>query len=272
MTYKLRATNLQNVHPANTATMKLPCGKNAPTLDKIILELSGTGVTPAHITAIRGKANGRPFWSEGSGTLMNVRDSYRGVFNSNGFLTVDFTEKRARNGAVEQLLSSVPLSMLQDFTFEFDIAGAAPADIAMTAQILIRQPTSNPYILKKLDTSQSFAASGEQILYLPTGGAGGKMKRIWIHELTTPGTITDLQVRVGNSVINETNRTKLEYSQKQNDLTPQAGIVVVDFVEDGNLSGVLDTGAAQQIELRLTSSAANAYKVYYEFIDPINRL
>lgn len=270
MSFKLRATNLQNVAPGNTATLKLPVGKNAPTLDKIVLELSD-GMLPAHIESIRGKANGRLFMDEITGTVMNLRDDYRGVFTAAAFLTIDFTEKNARNGAVEQLLSSVPMSLLQDLAFEIKIAAAAPALGRIDAQIVVRQPTNNPFILKKLNTTQGFVSSGEQIMYLPTGGAGGKVKRIWIHE-DTDGTIDELQIRVGNSIAYETNRAKLEHAQKQNGLTPQTGIVVLDFVEDGNLSGVLDTGNAANVELRITSSAANTYQVFYEFIDPIGRL
>lgn len=270
MSFKLRATNLQNVAPGNTATLKLPVGKNAPTLDKVILELTG-GLLPAHIESIRGKANGRLFMDESTGTIMNLRDDYRGVFTAAGFLTLDFTEPKARNGAIEQLLASVPMSMLQDLSFEIKLAAAAPALSRMDAQIVVRQPTNNPFILKKLNTTASFAASGEQIAYLPTGGAGGKLKRIWIHE-GVAGTVDELQIRVGNSIAYETNRAKLEHAQKCNGLTPQAGIVVLDFIEDGNLSGVLDTGNAANVELRLTSSAANTYTIWYEFIDPIGRL
>lgn len=271
MGYKVRATNLQNVAPGNTATLKIASGKGGATLDKIRLKISGTAATAAHIERIRGKANGRIFLDEGGGSLVNKRDDYRGVFNSTDYVVIDFTEPKARNGAVEQLLASVPLSLLQDCSFEIDIAAGAPSDIAIKAEIEVRRPTQNPFILKKLQTSQAFAASGEQIIYLPTGGAGGKMKRVWIHE-NTPGTITDAQIRVGNSVAWETTRANLEHSQKENGLTPQAGIMVLDFIEDGNLSGVLDTGNAPNTELRLQSTAANSYTIYYELIDPINRL
>lgn len=270
MTFKLRATNLQNVAPGNTATLKLPVGKNAPTLDKIQLTLSG-GMTPAHIESIRGKANGRLFYDESTGTILNKRDDYRGVFSAAGFLTLDFTEPKARNGAVEQLLASVPMSQLQDLSFEIKIAAGAPANGRLDAQIQVRQPTSNPFILKKLNTTQTYGAAGEQIAYLPTGGAGGKLKRIWIHE-STPGTVTDLQIRVGNTISYETSRAQLEHEQKRNGLTPQAGIVVLDFIEDGNLSGVMDTGNAANVELRLQSNAGNTYQVFYELIDPIGRL
>lgn len=271
MSYKLRATNLQNVSKGNTATLRLPVGKNAPTLDKVILQLGGTSFLKSHITSIVGKANGRPFYNEGSGTLISNRDVYKGIAVDAAFLAIDFTESKARNGAVEQLLSSVPMSMLQDLSFEITLASGAPADATLNAQIIVRQPTNNPFILKKLQTTQAFSASGEQIVYLPTGGAGGKIKRIWIHELSA-GHITDVRIQVGNSIAFETNRLQLEFEQKRNGLVPQAGIVVVDFVEDGNLAGVLDTGAAGNVELRITADAANTYTVYYELIDPIGRL
>lgn len=270
MAFKQRLTNLQNVAPGNIATLKVPTGANAPTMEKIMFELSG-GMTPAHIERIEGYANGRRFLVEGAGTVLNARRSYMGLFNSATFLNLDFTEPKARNGAVEQQLATVPLALLQDLRFDIKIAAGAPAPGRIDAQMHFRAPTNNPYIRKMLDTSQSFAASGEQIMYLPIGGAGGRLKRVWIHEQTA-GTITDVELRVGNITAIETNRAKLEHSQKENGLTPQDGVVVVDFVEDGNLSGVLNTATAAQVELRLTSSAANTYRVYYEYIDPIGNL
>lgn len=270
MAFKQRLTNLQNVAPGNIATLKVPVGANAPTMEKILFELSG-GMTPAHIERIEGFANGRRFLVEGSGTIVNARRDYAGVFTAAGFVNLDFTEPNARNGAVEQQIATVPLSLLQDLRFELHIAAAAPGAGRIDAQMHFRAPTQNPFIRKQLDTSQSFAAAGEQIMYLPIGGAGGRLKRVWIHE-QTPGTITDVELRVGNLTAIETNRAKLEHSQKENGLTPQAGIVVVDFVEDGNLSGILNTATAAQVELRLKSSAANTYRVYYEYIDPIGNL
>ena len=270
MTFKLNATNLQNVAPGNTATLKLPVGKNAPTLDKIQLQLTG-GMLPSHIESIRGKANGRLFFDESTGTIMNARDTYRGLFVDPGFLTIDFTEPKARNGAVEQLLASVPMSQLQDLSFEIKIAANAPVTGRLDAQIMVRQPTANPYILKLLNTTQNFGQSGEQIAYLPTGGAGGKLKRIFLNE-QTPGTITGLQIRIGNTISYETTRAKLEFEQKRNGLTPQTGVVCLDFIEDGNLSGVMDTGNAANVELRIQSAAANTYQIFYQLIDPIGRL
>lgn len=270
MGFKLPATNLQNVAPGNVAVLTLPVGKDAPTLDKIMLELGG-GLTLANITSVRGKANGRLFFDESGGAVaMQKRDAYRGIFTAAGFLTIDFTEPKARNGAVEQLLASVPMGLLQSLQFEFGIAAGALAGSTLNAQMHLRQPTQNPYILKRLNTTQAFGNAGEHIMYLPTGGAGGKVKRLWIEE-GVAGSVTDVEIRVGNTIVYETNRAKLEQAQKENGLTPQAGIVCLDFIEDGNLSGVLDTGKAANVELRI-DGAADTYKVFYDLIDPINRL
>lgn len=274
MPYQLTLTNLQNVTPGNVATLKIPAGPGAPTYDGIKLVLSG-GMTAAHIESIRGKANGRIFLDEATGTILQSRDAYRGVTTEASFVVLDFTEPKARNGAAEQLLASVPGSLLADLTFEIKIAAAAPGAGKIKAVAIYRPPTSNPYIRKMLATAQGFSAAGTDaapnIMYLPVGGAGGKIKRVWIHE-SVAATTTGVQIRIANNVIHEATRAELENDQKRNGLTPQAGVVVLDFVSDGNLAGMLDTQNAPMVELRLTNGAACNYTVYYELIDPIGRL
>jgi hypothetical protein len=48
--------------------------------------------------------------------------------------------------------------------------------------------------------------------------------------------------------------------------------VVVDFIADGNLAGLLDTAAAPNVELRLVTTVGEQNKVYVEYLDPIGRL
>lgn len=270
--YKLPLTNLQNVVAGNTATLKLPVGRGAPTYDQIKLILSG-GALPAHIESIRGKANGRIFMDESGAADLKKRHVYRGIPTTDGFVVVDFTEPKARNGAAEQLVASVPGNLLQDLTLEIRLAAGFVGAIKAAANY--RPPTVNPFIRKLLNTSQSFSAAGTDaapnIMYLPTGGSGGKIKRIWIHE-DGAGAITGASIRIANNVVFEATRAELEDDQKRNDLTPQASICVLDFIEDGNLAGMLDTTNAPAVELRLATSAAGSYRVYYELIDPITRL
>lgn len=272
MGYKLQLTNLQNVAAGATATLKCPVGKGAPTYDQIVFELSG-GALPAHITAIKGKANGRIFMDESSFTDVGLRDSYRGIPNVAGFPTIDFTEPKARNGASEQLVASVPGALLQDLSFELKLAAGFVGSIKAVANY--RPPTTNPYIRKLLGTAVSFAAAGTEaapnIVYLPVGEAGGKIKRIWIHE-DGNGDVTFAEVRIANSSVHAATRAAIEDDQKRNGLTPQTKICVLDFVADGNLAGMLDTGATPNVELRLVTDAAGPYRVYYELIDPIGRL
>jgi hypothetical protein len=274
MSFELPLTNLQNVVAGNVATLKMPVGPNAPTYDKVKLQLGG-GLTPANIEYVRGKINGRIFLDEQTGAIINKRDDYRGIFTEAGFVVLDFTEPNARNGAAEQLVASVPGSLCQDLTFEIKLAAGAGAGITLQATAEYRPPTRNPYVRKMLSTNQTFGAAGTDaapnIFYLPTGGAGGKIKRIWLRELAG-GAITGAQIRVANNVIYETTRVRAENNQKRNGLVPQASMFVLDFTEDGNLAGMLDTGNAPQVELRLVTAAGGTYAVDYEFLDPIGRL
>lgn len=274
MPYQLPLTNLQNVAPGNIATLKVPVGPNAPTYDQIKLVLSG-GMTAANIEYVRGKANGRIFLDEGTGTILQARDAYRGITTEAAFVVLDFSEPKARNGAAEQLLASVPGHLLQDLSFEIKIAAAAPALGRIKAVAIYRPPTSNPFIRKMISTAQSFAGAGTDaapnIMYLPVGDAGGKIKRIWLHE-SVAGVTTAVQVRIANNVVHEVARAELENDAKRNGLTPQASIVALDFISDGNLAGMLDTSRAPVVELRITNSAAATYTVFYELVDPIGRI
>lgn len=274
MSFQIPLTNLQNVAPGNTATLKVNVGPNSPTYDEIKLILSG-GMTAAHIESIRGKANGRIFLDEGSGTDLQARDTYRGVLTEANYVVLDFTERKARNGAAEQLLASIPGNLLSDLTFEIKIAAGAPANGKIAAKAMYRPPTSNPYIRKLLNTTVSFSAAGTEaapnIAYLPTGGAGGKIKRIWIKE-SVDNVLTGVQIRMANNVVHEAVVADIENDAKRNSLTPQAGWVVLDFIADGNLGGVLDTSDAPNTELRIQNSAACTLTLYTEYIDPIGRL
>lgn len=273
MGYKTVLTNLQNVAPGNTATLKVPVGPGAPTYDQITLELSG-GATPAHIVSIRGKINGRIFLDEGTGTEVNDRDDYRGIYNDATAVVLDFTNPLARNGASEQLVSSLPGSLMQDLSFEIKLDASMPANGRITAVANYRPPTQNPYIRKLLQTTESFSAAGTEgapnIFYIPVGNAGGKVMRIWVHE-GTANSITGAQIRIANNIVHEVTRARVERDQKRNELVPQSGVFVLDFIEDGNLAGLLDTEKAPSVELRLIGAQGNN-RVFYEFLDPVGRL
>jgi hypothetical protein len=267
MAFKNRLTNIQPVAANSTATVTVGVGRNAPTLDKLQFILGGT-LTEALVTGIRGFINGREFYREGSGVVHNARRDYLGIVTPASEIVLDFTEPNARS-AIEQNLSALPLSAMQDLRFELDLG--AGAGHTLTALAHFRAPTANPFIKKLRRITQQFSAGGEQILYLPNGANGGKLVRVWLHE-SAAGNITAVELRARNAVALEATRVELENDQQANGLTPQAGVLCLDFIADGNLSGWFDTSALADVELRLTGTAAATYTVYLEYLDPIARL
>lgn len=270
MTFKNRITNIQPLAPGATATLVVGTGKNAPTLDKLQLTLGGTTFNASHVLAIRGYIDGRQFFMEDSGTVANKRRAFKTISNDAAEIVLDFTETNART-AIEQNLTAIPLSQIQDLRFELDIAAGASADLTLKALAHYRAPTTNPFIKKQFRITQGFQAGGEQIVYVPNGNKGGKLMRVWIHE-GIAGNVTAVELRAKNAIGIEATRTELEKSQKHNGLTPQAGIAVLDFIEDGNLGGWFDTSVLADVELRLTGTAADTYKIYLEYADPVARL
>jgi hypothetical protein len=269
MTFKNRLTNIQPVAAGATAVITLGTGKNAPTLDRLQLGLSGTTFNVSLITALRGYINGREFYREDTGTIHNARRTYLNLPTATSELVIDFTEPHARS-AIEQNLSCIPLSLAQDFRFEVDIAGGAVAP-ALTALAHFRAPTNNPYIKKLRRISQSFAAGGDQVIYIPNGPVGGKLSRIWIHE-GVPGNIPKVQLKARNAIGIEATRAELQNDQLAQLMVPQTGVVVLDFIVDGNLAGWFDTGALSEVELNVYGTAASAYTLFLEYLDPIGHL
>lgn len=267
MAFKNRLTNIQPVAANSTATVTVGVGKNAPTLDKLQFIVGGT-LTEALVTGIRGFINGREFYKEGSGVLHNARRDYLGIATPANEIVIDFTEPNARS-AIEQNLSALPLSQMQDLRFELDLG--AGAGHTLTALAHFRAPTRNEYVKKLRRITQQFSAGGEQVIYLPDGVNGGKLVRAWIHE-SAAGNVTALELRARNAIALECTRTELENDQLANGLVPQAGVCVLDFIADGNLANWFDTGALGNVELRLTGTAGATYTVYLEYLDPINRL
>ena len=247
------------------------------TYDKFILKL-GSGLTAADLTEVRIMANDVEVFKD-TGSFLDLRQLYKGHDTDVAEVTIDFTEARARGGAAEQYLASLPANLLKKLQIEVDIADAEGVgedftDIECHAEF--RGPTQNPFILKR----RRFLANcvtGENDIFLPAGVSGGLIKRIWLHD----GDHLDAALlKVGGFIAQNYPATAdLERVQARQvpALAPQAGMVVLDFIPDGNLSGMLDTTAPQgqqapDVLLTLTLDADFQVKGFIDYIDPINRL
>lgn len=266
-----RIPNLQNVGPGKTAILTLPL---SATFDKIKLKLGG-GLLPAKISRIEGKANGKTFFVDDGAKLVQ-RQAYKGIYTDSvdpAWCTIDFTEPNSRGGAVPQYLASIPANLLKSLTFEITLAADAAVGSTMEAHAEFRAPTQNPFIRKQLDFNVHLAGAGTHDLYLPSGISGGIIKRIWLH---TTGHVTESELRINRQTAQWFDAASLDFMLRENGLTPQSNVWTLDFIADGNLAGALNTqgadGKALDVQLRLTTDAAETISGYLELIDPIGRL
>lgn len=256
--------DLQNVRPGAVAVLKI--SYNA-TFDKFHLLLGG-GLTKAHIGRIEAKANGVSFFVD-DGVLIGVRDAYQGLFVDPSRITIDFTDQNTRGGAAAQYLASVPRNLMNSLTFEITISADAPVGLTMTATGEYRDPTPNPYVLRRKDFNAPLSLTGENDLMLPSQINGGLIKRIWLHHT---GKVTGVELRTNQTPRIRTAVSTLNYKQKRNKLTPQENLTVIDFIDDGNLMNMLNTAGVNECLLRLTTSAPDSLRAFIDYVDPLQKL
>lgn len=265
------------VQAGNVITITCPLG---PTYDKIILDLSGTPTAPdtetfttADLDEVTIRANGRIIYQVAAADIQAMLD-YKAIFTDVTVLHLDFTESKARGGAAEQLLTTIPSALLQNLTVEVKIKSGAtlPSNGAakITAYMQARRPSKNPFVQKVLPFNTSFSASGRQTYYMPTGNAGSIVKRVWLFQSDI---IDAIEMRNNNVIIFEATKERLEFVQKVNDLVPASGLLVADFVADGNITtDAINTVSGKEALLNLDLNASGTIRGYLEIIDPINRL
>ena len=267
-----REPNVQNVGPGKTAICMIPLGG---TIDKFMFELGG-GLLTSHITATRVKINSKDI-AVGSGADWVNRQRHKSVYidAANDNFTMDWTEPNARGGIIPQLAATIPASVeagVKDIRIELDIDAAAPAPSTIQLTTQRRAPSLNPNVKKFFELVHPNLVVGWNDIFLPAGGiAGSVLQRLYIaHDAAE---VDEVELRVGSNVpIWSTTANLLEFMSKENGLTPQAGLSVIDFIMDGNLSNSLPTINTPQVHLRIKANATGPLKTIMEIIDPVNRL
>jgi hypothetical protein len=258
--------DFQNCTPGNVGILKL--SYNA-TFDKLHLKLGG-GLTVAHLDKIEGKANGVTFFEDNAANIIK-RDAYLGVFTQADTLTIDFTEPNTKGGAAQQYLASLPRNLLTSLTFEVSILPAAPAGMTLKCEGEYRDPTQNPFILRRKKFAIPLSVNGDNDYSLPSGDTiGGLIKRVWIHH---GGSIQAAELRTNGTPRIRASVASMEYKQKRNRVVPQANLLVLDFIDDGNLMGMLNTTIVKETLLRLNTNAAGGQAtVYLDYLADYRRL
>lgn len=212
-------------------------------LEKITLTLGGTALTRAMITLIELKANAKVIWTS-TGTNVDLSNAYNGATSAATILKIDFMDRKAITANARQA-GAIDLSAgsgVASLRLEVTIAGATAPTLVGVADV--SPPTNDPaeagirgLVARRHRVTYVAPAAGEFALPIPhmdPAGGGSNYRRIYIYSaanLTSFKTVregvTEHEVTRANNIVLQTDNFKV----------PQAGLVVFDPCQDGQLAG-----------------------------------
>jgi Viral coat protein P2 N-terminal domain len=230
-------------------------------VERIALQLGGGAFTKAMMTSILLKANGKVIF-DSTGSATDARMLYRGITGNASFLTIDFLELKARSklGLMGGALDTT--QGIKDLRLEITIAGATTPTLLGYAEVSTPQTGPEyanlaPLVARVHRITQTIGAAGTfpiQIPHLDPNSGGSLFKRIALLSANCTG------VRVERNGIRESEVNSTAYNnfrQSEYLRTPQAGLFMVDFIEDGlSEDRLLDTRPAQKV------TTANVYGTF----------
>ncbi len=277
----LKLTPFTNVVANQTATLDLLALTAGRVLDRVVLMLGGT-FTKVQLNDIRVKANGKIIWQD-NGDRTDKRNQYRGMTAAATYLTIDFSEIRAKQ-LLDQKLGSIDLSRagISTLTMEVDIGTATNPTLAAWAECSWQntQVESTPgsqyggadLMGKVLNfPHQVNATAGKYPITIPYGRQGGSLiKRIHLVPPAAGITLNGFEVRkngvtIFDSTLGINNFINTEYQR-----VTQAGWVHCDFINDGNFfSNILNAAEAQTMEYYadVTVTTPGTVQVVVEMLD-----
>ncbi|BEV15571.1 major capsid protein P2 [Herbaspirillum sp. DW155] len=273
-----------NVAAGAVATLRIPAG-GTQTLVGIMLALSGTTFTKAHIAAIKVKIGPRLMWDLTIAQL-NAINNYKGNADQAGFLYLDFTERDQAIFPVKEvggidLTAALPVG---DVIVEITILGTAVAP-KIDATGFFEPSQNNPLVLKLLNFPASSAVGGK--VTLPLSFRGALLKRLHHQYAGTNftasanGNINRVEVKKNGQVIWDQTCLANRFLQVQQKKAPQAQFYITDFILDNNHDAHVTTvsnvanGTAQvydTFEVNAYLTAADSVNTVVEVLDAITNL
>lgn len=255
-----------NVVANNTATVNL-ANLLGTSIDRITLQLGGT-FTKAQMTGVRIKANSKVIFDD-TGSRIDARMAYRGIAAASTFLTLDFSEIRAKTIVGQKAGALDTTAGVRQLTMEVDIGGATSPTLSGYADVSEPQGGS-PYqalIAKVLNFSQSFAAAGK----FPVDIGWGRRTPALFKRLHFFGSnITAVEVKKnGISVFEDLPDALNDFLQGEFQRTPQSNCYTVDFMPDGNISNAFPVDPLLPMEYYVTLSGAATVTTVAEMLDPL---
>lgn len=268
----LRLPQVQNVAPNQRASLRLPLGF---TYQKLYFQL-GTNILTSLITNIVLRINNKEFqrWNSAADLISGLNAFKGNLTSSTAFLTLDFTERFAREELGMQLgsVAATQEAGVQEFTLEFDLGTytvAAGSTITMWADTEV--PSANSILQRVQVQQKTIAAAAEEQIFVPFGRNGYQVKRLIIKHAN----LASVRVRRDGVDIFE-NMPVSVANQRLQDFArvPQAGFHVLDFMPDALQSNAFNTAfvlgskgepvPVENLDVRVTTSAADTLTIYTE--------
>lgn len=247
-------------------------------IQRLILNLGGTTFTKSMITGLQLKANGKVI-VDTDGAKLDARNQYRGITANANFLTLDFLELRAKTKLGMEGGTLDTTVGIRDLRLEVQISGATAPTLQGMAEISTPQTSPEyanvrPLIARVHRITQTIGASGEYQLAVPhldPNSGGSIFKRIAVFSSNMSACRVERngvrEVDIISAAINNFNQT--EYGK-----TPQAGLFMLDFVNDNIMEGrVLDTrpaGGCTTCQVFGTFTAGETITIEVETLEPLD--
>lgn len=248
-------------------------------LEKITLTLGGT-FTKAMIGLIELKANNKAIYQT-DGSKLDASKLYNGGAADGTILTLDLMDRKARtiNAWQAGALDLSAESGITNLRLEVNIVGATTPTLVgfcdLSPPTNVKEEENIRFLITRRHRAvQTIGAANVdvalQVPHLDPSGGGSLFRRIFIYSAN----LTALKALREGVTEYDLTKAQLEAAQKDNFKTPQAGMVVFDPVQDGQIQGRLwDTrpsSGVRNAQLYARFSAGETITIETEELLPLN--
>lgn len=254
-----------NVVASGLATVSLPIGMS---YNKIILVLGGTTFTKSMITTLKVRLNGKVIL-ETTGPRLDAQNQYRGLTPQANFLTIDFTEPRAKTMASQYIGNINTAAGVSSLTVEVTIAGATAPTLDSYSEL--GPPANLGIIAKQIPFNFTFAASGKfPAKLIDVSNKGGVVKRVTFNH---GGNVTAVEVKKNGIVIWDNVLTAVaSFWAGEYQKAFQTNAYVWDPCADNNYTNAVTTQDMVSMEFNPTLSAADSVTAVLEILDVLGNM
>lgn len=157
----------QNVVASGRASSRVP--RYPLTLLRATLQLGGTTFTKSQITEIRLRWGAKTLYLV-SGSDLDKINKYRGVFDDDKFLTVDFTQPKNKDKGGE-FIGGIDLSTLPDGEVYLEVVTSGATAPTLQGKVTWGPPQANKLIAKMLQFTYAASVTGKNAIPLDVKGA-----------------------------------------------------------------------------------------------------